>query len=620
MTRPARAFRHAVPALLSTVLISVGSFQPLLAKDQCGAPATRIHVIQGTGLASTRTGEVHEIEGVVVGDFQHGLNGFFVQEEDADADGDRRTSEGIFVFDRGKFRVNAGDRVRVRGKVKEFHGLTELASIAGVSVCGPGIAPRPRELTLPVGAIEAFEAWEGMLVTFPQALDIAEHAGFARYNEVLLSAGAQFQPTARFAPGSAGREKQAHANSLGRILLDDGRNSRYAERPIHPGGGVFDLGNRFRRGDSLQGVTGIVDFGFGNYRIRPIRNAIYTPLNPRPPSPGDIGGSLRIATFNTLNYFTTLADSGRICGPSADRACRGAHTAGELERQRDKLVSALAAMDADIVALVEIENHPADAALADLVGGLNAVAGTGAYAAIDTGTIGSDTIKVALVYRPAAVSPVGGFAILDASVDARFDDGLNRPVLAQAFEEVASAERFTIAVNHLKSKASDCERSDEPDRGDGQGNCNLARKAALAAEVAWLESDPTGSGDPDVIIVGDLNAYAGEDPIAVLETAGYSDLLATGIGRTAYSFLFDGQLGYLDYALANASLREQITGITVWHINADEPGLIDYRTRAGQNALYAPDAFRSSDHDPVIVGLDPGGDRKAASGRAAATF
>jgi uncharacterized protein len=171
---------------------------------------------------------------------------------------------------------------------------------------------------------------------------------------------------------------------------------------------------------------------------------------------------------------------------------------------------------------------------------------------------------------------------------------------------------FTVAVNHLKSKGSDCNDVGDPDLGDGAGNCNLTRTLAAEALVDWLASDPTGSGDEDFLIIGDLNSYDKEDPIdAILAgsdaTDDYTDLIYQFLGEDAYSYVFDGQIGYLDHALANAGLIDEVTGVTVWHINADEPDLIDYDMsfkQDAQDAIYAPDAYRSSDHDPVIIGLD----------------
>lgn len=594
----------------------------------CGDPATFIHEIQGSGLLSPLVGTTVVIEGIVVGDFQNNaqpdsgdLNGFYVQEEDSDADGDPATSEGIFVFAPGADDVSVGDQVRVLGNVTEFAtsggaSLTELTAVSAMLVCGAGLPlPTPALVTLPVTAVSDFERYEGMLVHFPQALTISEYFNFDRFNETVLSLGRMYQPTAVVSPGAAANAMAA-ANALNRITLDDGRSNQNPDPAIHPNGNIFDLSNLFRGGDTVEGVTGVIDHSFGLYRIQPTQGATYSQENARPLTPEDVGGRLKVANFNVLNYFSTIDTGVPICGPAANQECRGADTPEEFVRQRTKIIAALVEIDADVVGLIELENHATDAALQDLVVGLNDALGAGTYAYIATGPIGTDAIKVAFIYKPASVTPAGAYAILDSSVDPRFLDSKNRPVLAQTFQENSSGALFTTAVNHLKSKGSDCNDVGDPDMGDGQGNCNLTRLAAAQAMVDWLATDPTGSGDPDILIMGDLNSYDKEDPISailagpdgILGTADdYTDLIAAFQGELAYSYVFDGQLGYLDHALANASLTPQVTGVTEWHINADEPDLLDYDMtfkQPAQAALYEPNAFRSSDHDPVIVGLN----------------
>ena len=382
----------------------------------------------------------------------------------------------------------------------------------------------------------------------------------------------------------------------------------------------FSITNRFRGGDSITGLTGAMSWAFGEWRVTPTPEAFdytFVPNNARPAAPDPVGGTLQVASFNVLNYFTTLDTGAPACGPSGTLGCRGANSSAELDRQRDKIVSALATIDADVVGLVELENN-GTASLSDLVGGLNAVVGTGTYDFVDTGTIGTDAIKVGFIYKPAVVAPVGDFAILDSSVDPRFIDTKNRPVLIQTFEEIVSAARVTVAVNHLKSKGSSCDDVGDPNLQDGQGNCNQTRTDAVAALVDYLATDPTGSHDPDFLILGDLNAYAMEDPISTAESAGYTNLIETFNGSDAYSFVFDGQLGYLDHTLSNSSLTPQVTGVTEWRINADEVNVLDYNDgirdpgeasfERKSNALpvYEANAFRSSDHDPLVMGLDMG--------------
>jgi hypothetical protein len=578
----------------------------------------KIHEIQGSGTESPLDGSPVIVEAVVVGDFQGNgaLRGFYLQEEDGDVDSDPLTSEGIFVFD-GSFGVDVaeGDLVEVTGTVDEFNGLTEITAVTSVVVLSSGHIVTPATVSLPVSAVTDLEAFEGMSVHIPQQLSISEFFNFDRFGEIVLTSQRQFQPTALFEPGSPEAEQLAIDNALGRITLDDGRTSQNPDPAIHPNGEVFDLDNLFRGGDTVANVVGVLDFAFGLYRIHPTQGADFEVQNPRPKKPDKVGGSLEVAAFNVLNYFSTIDTGVFICGPLENQECRGADDAEEFTRQRDKIISALARIDADIVGLMEIENHVTDAALADLVAGLNDRMGHGTYDYIGDGPIGPDAIRIAIIYKPKKVTPVGEDAVLDS--DAFLDpngigDAQNRPAQAQTFMEKKSGELFTVVVNHLKSKGSGCGPGDDD---PVQGNCNLTRTLSAQVLVDWLATDPTGSGDPDHLIIGDLNSYDKEDPIDALiagsdDSPGtgddFSDLLHQFQGENAYTYLFDGQLGYLDYALANQSLLGQVTGATAWHINADEPDIIDYDTTFkmdAQDAIYAPDQYRSSDHDAVIVGL-----------------
>ena len=572
---------------------------------------TPIHDIQGSGLTSPLVGQEVVIEGIVTAVLP-GLRGFNVQEEDSDVDGDPSTSEGIFVF---AFEMPPGiavnDRVRVQGPVIEFgaaaSSLTEVSASA-VATCSVGTGSvTPTTLTLPVSDLTDFEAFEGMLVNLDQSLTIVEYFNFDRFGEVVVATDRLTNPTAIVDPGPDALALSA-ANSLSRITIDDGRTTQNPDPAIHPGNGnIFDLDNSFRGGDLITGITGVIHHSFGLYRVQPTTYGTYTSVNPRTADHEPVGGTLEVSSFNVLNYFTTLDDSGPTCGPSGDQGCRGADNVDELNRQRDKIVAAISTLDSDIVGLIEIENNATDAAVIDLVNSLNAVSGAGTYEAIQTGTIGDDAIKVALIYKPASVTPVGPFAVLDGSVDPRFIDSKNRPALAQSFSDNSNGGVVTVAVNHLKSKGSPCDDVGDPNAGDGSGNCNGTRTAAAEALVDWLANDPTGSGDADVLIIGDLNAYDKETPIDAIVGAGYTDLVREFGGDFAYSYVFSGEFGYLDHALANDALRSQVTGTAVWHINADEPDILDYDTsfkQDAQDALYSPDPYRSSDHDPVVVGLD----------------
>ncbi|MGD9705730.1 MAG: ExeM/NucH family extracellular endonuclease [Acidimicrobiia bacterium] len=578
----------------------------------CGDPATPIHDIQGSGLSSPLVGATNvTIEGVVVGDYQGPgqFSGYYVQEEDAQADANPLTSEGIFVFNT-TFPVAAGDIVRVRGNVVEFTSsgitLTELTSVSSTLVCvAGGASVTPAQVTLPVAAVSDWERYEGMRITLPQQLTATETFTLGRFGEVSLSVGGRLlNPTSIVDPGAPAIAQQ-DLNNRSRILLDDGNNQQNIDPTIHPIGGL-SAANTLRSGYTTSGFSGVLDQRFGVYRVQPVAPVTFSADNPRPASPADVGGSLKVASMNVLNYFN--GNGTGVDGPAGGfPTARGAINLFELGRQQAKLVAALAGIDADVVGFMEIENDASGptSALAQLTGALNNALGAGTYSYIDTGVVGTDEIRVALIYKPAAVTPVGAFQTLTSADDPLFIDTANRPALAQTFGENINGQKFTVVVNHLKSKGSPC--AGDPDTGDGQGNCNITRTNAAIALANWLETDPTGSGDPDFLIIGDLNAYAKEDPIKALEADGYFNLTSSYLGAGAYSYVFDGQSGYLDHALANATLAPQVTGVAEWHINADEPIVMDYTTEFKSanhiNTLYAPTPFRASDHDPVIIGV-----------------
>jgi len=574
---------------------------------ECGDAATFIHDVQGSGFSSPIEGDLVVVEGVVVGDFEGSdeLRGFFVQEEDADADLDPATSEGIFVFNNGFGPgVAVGEVVRVAGTVDEFFGLTRLDNVTDLAICSSGASVTPSSITLPVAGDSTWESSEGMSVSFSQTLYASGNFTLARFGEVDLSIGGPLDnPTNADAPGADANALQA-LNDRSRIQLDDG-STRQNPVPIPP---YFADDGTLRTGDSVDDLDAVLSFSFGSYELHPTEEVEFQRLNERPNGAPEVGGSMTVAAYNVLNYFTTIDDSGPICGPNADQGCRGADSEFEFERQEAKLVEAIVALDSDVVGIIEVENAADDTPIATLVDAINAIAGAGTYEYLATGPVGGDAIRVAFIYKPGNVETVGSYAILDSTVDPTFNDDKNRAVLAQTFREVGTDDLVTVAVNHLKSKGSPCTDliPPDPDTGDGQGNCSRTRTEAAEALATWLAGDPTGSGSTDNIIVGDLNAYAQEDPITTLEAAGYTDLIEQEVGAGwsdgAYSFNFFSQSGYLDHGLASPSLLSRVTGADLWHINADEPSGLDYNS-FNQSELFNPDRYRSSDHDPVVVGI-----------------
>ena len=567
----------------------------------CGSVTHLIHDVQGNGSSSPVAGNTVVIEGVVVGDYQGtgGLGGFFVQEEDADADADPDTSEGLFVFT--STAASLGDQVNVAGTVTEFNGLTELNTVTRVDVCASGQSVTASSVSLPFASTTDAERYEGMAVVFPQTLTVSEVFSLGRFGEVTLSSGGRLMnPTNVVAPGTPAVDMQA-ANDLNRIVLDDGKNAQNPD----PTPFMFDEPNTavtdptLRVGDTTTGLSGVMNFAFGTYRVEAVGAPVFTADNARPVAAPAVGGTLKLAAANVLNYFNGNGAGGGF--PTS----RGADTAAEFTRQRNKIIASLATLNADVVGLMEMENDSTaseNAAIEDLVDGLNAALGAGTYAFIDTDVIGPDEIRVALLYKPATVTPVGVTGVL---LTGTFN-GFSRPPIAQAFEDNANGERFIVVVNHLKSKGCGGATGQDLDQGDGQGCYNATRVQSASELLAWLATDPTTTDDPDVVIIGDLNSYLQEDPITTLEAGGYANLLETWIGTGAYSFLFQAQSGALDNALASPGFANAVTGVAEWHTNADEPPVLDYNTEfksAAQQLLEVGTRYRAADHDALVIGL-----------------
>ncbi len=588
--------------------------------NDCYSTATPIHDVQGTTDTSPIAGTV-TVEGIVTADYQAigGLGGYFIQEPDADWDPDPLTSEGIFVYNYSN-DVNPGDYVRVTATVVEYDGSggrghmnhqTQLSTITSTLICATGqstaVTPVTLNLPLPESAGPGYlEQFESMLVNIPDTLTVQQNYFQGRFGQLTLGSGG------RIVNHLNEDTTTTFADNLRRmIVLDDGSTKENpASIPYYPADGAL------RAGDTLTGLTGVLDQGEVNsdsaptasfpdvyYRLHPTIAPVFNTVA-RPAAPPEVGGRLKVASYNVLNYFTTLNS-------------RGANTAAELARQHQKLVNAICTLDADVVGLIEIENNGATAVNTLLNGystydGLNDVADCGPYAVIADPPLGygSDVIKVTLIYRTDTVETVGS----SISTNADPFDSYRYPV-AQTFREITTGSMFSVVVNHFKSKNCDPVPADgSGDENMGvEGGCYNATRVAMANTLLdWIDTVLVPV-DPDVLVIGDLNAYGGEDPIATLTTGGLIDQVAAHLAPAGrYSYVFDGTVGYLDHGLSTANMDAQITGIGYWHINADEPSVIDYNTEykdatepySASPDLYQPNPYRSSDHDPVVIGLN----------------
>lgn len=589
----------------------------------------RIYQIQGSGAQSPLAGQVVATSGVVT---RINNNGFFMQ--DLTGDGNPATSDGIFVFTGSTAfgAVAVGNLLSVVATVTEFNTgalptaanptptLTQLTSASSVTQIGSGYVIVPTPVTLPAPVDGDLERYEGMLVTLNGPFTVAQNFFQGRYGQLTLGFNGRLEtPTNRHRPGPAA-QALADENARRSILLDDG-SSLQNPRPTP----YLDLASALpRAGDSVGSVTGVIDFGLatninpglGDYKIHPTVAPVFTIANPRTSAPAPVGGNVKVASFNVLNFFTTFTDGttadgqtgqGCLLGTAVSAAnCRGANNLAEFVRQRTKIVEAMAAIDADALGLMEIQNN-GNVAAQNLVDALNARMGAGTYAAtpVPAQGTGTDAIRLAMIYKPSRLTPVGA-PVSDP------DPVNNRPTLAQAF--VAKGERFVLLVNHLKSKGS-CPTAADPaapgniDSGDGQACWNALRLQQAQRLRTFVASLQGAFGTSNALLIGDFNAYAQEDPIYNLTSSGYVDQVGR-FSSFGYSYVFDGMAGRLDHALTTGALSSKVTGVAHWHINADEISLADYNLEFKAPACagcaddpYRPTPYRSSDHDPVVIGL-----------------
>ncbi|EPX80089.1 ExeM/NucH family extracellular endonuclease [Litoreibacter arenae] len=612
------------------------------------APPTEITLIseiQGSGgtgnLAeigvddrSALDGQIVTVRAIVTADFQDGLfgsqgdlNGFYIQEEEVDYDFNDLSSEGIFIFDGTAplVDVQIGDLVEITGTVGENFGQTQISATAVAVLETDQMLPSAVDVTFPTASVmddgsgnyvANLEAYEGMRVNIAQDMTVSELFNLDRFGQYNVSAdGRPVQFTQDNAPDVAGFEQHRQDVAARTLVLDDGLTVQNPDelRIIDGNDGILTAEDSFRMGDTISAIEGVVGYSFGEFRIN-AADGIYEQANPRPETPEDIGGNFKVASLNVLNYFTTIDLDGVTTDNGNDP--RGADSMEEFERQAEKLVNAIVAIDADVLGLVELENDFAgdNFAIKDIVDRVNAALGSEVYAFVDPGQefVGGDAISNGLIYKVQEVGLNGDMAILESFEGRDFIDplgagrGLNRPAIAQTFEDLDTGQTLTVSVNHLKSKGSLSGLDADEAQGDGQGNNNATRTEAADILAAWLNSDPTGQGSANTLILGDLNSYAQEDPLTTLAGAGFTDLAAAELGDDAYSYVFDGQIGTLDYVLANDALAESVVGVTEWHINSDEADALDYNLDFGRDpALFNGDtAARNSDHDPVIVSFD----------------
>lgn len=606
---------------------------PTVELGECSTDATLISAIQGSDDASAEVGNSHIVEAVITG-FR--ADGFFIQEETVQSDDDATTSEGLFVD--GSTDIEAGHIIRLYGEVGENYGLTTLTMDADVTPadCGASDDVLTTELAMPYDV--DLETLEGMLVSVTDAT-VTSQNNLWRYGELVVSDSIKRQPSDVAAPLSEAYEAAVEAAEASLLTIEDDNSNSYPDEISYfP---TFSYANAIRVGDTVT-AAGPLNYSFGTYRINP--TDVITVTSGREANPVVTEGNLSIATFNVLNYFNgEVTDGGEVTFDYD--ANRGAEDETEFALQEGRIVEAIVGLNADVVGLMEIENDGFgdDSAIKALVTAINAeLAEEEQYTFVstaDSSIIGTDAITVGLLYRASVVVPAGDAQIVDMPIQQIDEDSVAqmRAALVQTFTHVESEKTFAVAVNHFKSKGSECAEDLAEDVSDTdviQGSCNALR---VSAAITLAEALADESMPERVLILGDLNAYSAEDPVALLtdytpEDRGYTiktaintDMdegesvevetsygyhnLAEEFDADGYSYWYYGteQVGSLDHVLASEAFLADAVDGAHWNINSPEV----YQLTYDQALTYYPDEdgyaftdvgpYKSSDHDPFIA-------------------
>ncbi|HHF2959229.1 TPA: ExeM/NucH family extracellular endonuclease [Vibrio diabolicus] len=650
---------------------------------------TTIQEIQGEGASSPFidgypyiTTEDHFVTGVVSAVTTGLTKGFYLQA--LENDGNDKTSEGLFIHtDVADTELKAGDVVCVKGKVQEYYSNTQLSSDANSYIkTGTSNASLVTPLTIKEGEIlrDALERHEGMQVELSSASELFVTRNFSydydsRRNNMMLSHEAPlFKPTQLHAAESDAAVALAKENAANRIYLESDSKAPNGQIPYFP---TFaqDLDQNgsseqhIRLGSRVEGLQGVVNYSYNEYRLiatNEVDSSNFVTSGDdfdvaRKAAPAIADSDLRVASFNVLNYFTSVADSGHD-NPTGQN--RGATNLDEFLIQQAKIVSAMNKMDADIIGLMEVENNGFGdgSAIQNLVDALNAeiddVEDHYTYVEIEEQDkyqeeyFGSDAIMVAILYRANAVTPKEAAKVIvtpeqhiaentitrkEGTESNPAYDKYQRHSLLQTFTVKETGEDFSVVVNHFKSKGSECIEEwiagvEDSEPADLQGNCNNFRVSA-----AKVVGEALKDIDGDVLVMGDLNAYGKEDPLLTLTdyskekygrdiyTAAYTTIgggelqvektkIEKGYGlhnlntllhgTDTFSYTYSGELGNLDHALASSSLAQKVVAIEDWHINSLESNLFEYSSKYTGDMPKYKDAFSASDHDPVIIAID----------------
>ena len=534
---------------------------------QCPQPTIPVAGIQGDGPESPVQGKWVTVQGIVT--LIQKEQGLYMEEPASDTD--PNTSNAIYIQSADLPQdARPGSLIAVRGKVTELGSerdpQTALTEISEMIVCSTGHTPPLTDISFPLDD-SARESLEAMRIRIDAPLVVTGVYQFDRGKFTLSGNGFQYIPTEVVAPGPLAADLLA-------------RNRAFAMPVLRPDN--MDIPALAVCGMSVDRVRGVLAHDDRGKRLT-LETISTGTSEDYATYPVLEAGVLRVVGMNLYNYFNGDGNGQGFPGP------RGAESPDEFILQRDRIGAAIEALNPHVLAVMELENDgfgPQSAAQ-DLIRLANDATqknwSVTRPADDDTGT---DQITVGMFYRTDQLQALGPAHTLSGPEFER-----SRQPQAQLFQRPAGGETLLIVVNHLKSKGSCPESGVDMNQGDGQGCWNAMRRVAAEKMSAWAKALAASLGTDKILILGDMNAYRNEDPIAAIRNAGFSELLEKKPLPT-YSFVFGGQRGTLDYAFVSDALLEQARA-DIWHVNAAFPGRVK---------LPRP-WLGFSDHDPVVVEL-----------------
>ncbi|MDQ7013515.1 MAG: endonuclease/exonuclease/phosphatase family protein [Planctomycetota bacterium] len=309
--------------------------------------------------------------------------------------------------------------------------------------------------------------------------------------------------------------------------------------------------------------------------------------------PARTPGAIRLATYNVENLFDDQDDpdlSGRY--EDIDDTKPQAHL--------QALADTIRALDADVLALQEIESEAVirwfrDTYLADL--------GYEYLASIDAGDERGIEQAVLSRFPIASVTnwprhPLGGVhpdkwgnsENWHAGEPLTFHRSPMRVVVeiprdaspGAAESSDADAYRLTLYVVHAKS-------------GRPGEYWRLAEARGLVNQIRQqLKADP----DANVVVLGDFNAFLGDESVQTLVGAGFADAIAPA-GQRNPRFATHASGRRIDHILVNDNLQPELVAGRAFVLGTPSlPEGVDYRQE------WRPDGY-ASDHFPVVIEIVP---------------